>query len=70
MFEAMDVLHDSMEQVERQVFFQVANLFNLSVDLICYDTITASFAVDNEDKEEDRLRRYGHVKKGMRAYSG
>ena len=30
MYEAMDMLHDSVEQVEQQVFFQVANLFNLS----------------------------------------
>jgi hypothetical protein len=65
MYEAMDMLHDSVEQVEQQVFFQVANLFNLSVDLIFYDTTTASFAVDYEDEGEDGLRRYGHAKEGM-----
>jgi len=52
MYEAMDLLHDSVEQGEQQVFFQVANLFNLSVDLIFYDTTTASFAVDCEDEGE------------------
>ncbi len=63
MYEAMDVLHSSMEQVEREIFFQVANLLNLAVDLIFYDTTTASFAVDYED--EDGPRRYGHAKEGV-----
>lgn len=65
MYEAMDVLYEYSGQIEHHIFFQVANLFNLSVDLIFYDTTTASFAVDYEDDEEDGLRRYGHAKEGM-----
>lgn len=61
-WKAMDVLHEHSEQIEKQVFFQVANLFNLSVDLIFYDTTTASFSVDYEDEGEESLRRYGHAK--------
>ena len=64
-YEAMDVLHEHTEQIEEQIFFQVANLLNLSVDIIFYDTTTASFAVDYEDEEEDGLRQYGHAKEGM-----
>ena len=64
MYEAMDVLHQHASHIEEQVFFQVANVFNLSVDIIFYDTTTASFAVDYED-EEDGLRQYGHAKEGM-----
>jgi transposase len=64
MYEAMDVLHKHAEQIEEQVFYQVADLFNLSVDIIFYDTTTASFAVDYED-EEDGLRQYGHAKEGV-----
>jgi transposase len=63
MYEAMDLLHKHAEQVEREIFFQVANLLNLTVDIIFYDTTTASFAVDYED--EDGLRQYGHAKEGM-----
>lgn len=63
MYEAMDILHEHAEEIEKQVFFQVANLFNLSVDIIFYDTTTASFAVDYED--EDGPRQYGHAKAGM-----
>jgi len=65
MYEAMDILHKHAEQVEREIFFQVANLLNLSVDIIFYDTTTASFAVDYEDDEEGGLRQYGHAKEGM-----
>ena len=65
MYEAMDFFHDHAEKVEREIFFQVANLLNLSVDIIFYDTTTASFAVDYEDEEEGGLRQYGHAKEGM-----
>jgi transposase len=68
MYEAMDFLHGHIEAVEEAVFFQTANLFNLSVDLIFYDTTTASFAIDYEDDEiEDSigLREYGHAKEGF-----
>lgn len=68
MYEAMDFLHRHIDVVEEAVFFQTANLFNLSVDLIFYDTTTASFAIDYEDDEDDEnpgLRQYGHAKEGF-----
>lgn len=61
MYEAMDFLHDHAEQIEEHVFFKTANLFNLKVDLIFYDTTTASFSID----QEDELRRFGHAKEGV-----
>jgi len=61
MYEAMDLLYDHAEEVEKHVFFQTANLFNLKVDLIFYDTTTASFSID----QEDDTRRYGHCKEGL-----
>jgi len=66
MYEAMDFLHKHIDAVEEAVFFQTANLFNLSVDLIFYDTTTASFSIDYEDEadENDGLRQYGHSKEG------
>jgi transposase len=60
MYEAMDLLYDHAEEIEKHVFFQTANLFNLKVDLIFYDTTTASFSID----QEDDLRRFGHSKEG------
>lgn len=66
MYEAMDFLHKHIDAVEEAVFFQTANLFNLSVDLIFYDTTTDSFSIDYEDDadENDGLRQYGHSKEG------
>jgi hypothetical protein len=63
MYEAMDLLYDHAEEVEKHVFFQTANLFNLKVDLIFYDTTTASFSIDQED-DDGHLRRFGHAKEG------
>jgi len=69
LYEAMDFLFDHAAQVEKSVFFHTANLLNLEVDLIFYDTTTASFAIDYEDVEEEDgepgLRKFGHSKEGV-----
>lgn len=80
MYESMDYLYDHSEQVEKSIFFHTANLFNLEVDLIFYDTTTASFCIDQEDEDieldidvqtgetevlAEGLRKYGHSKDGV-----
>jgi hypothetical protein len=40
MYKAMDLLHWDVEKVENAVFLHMANLFNLVVDVIFYDTTT------------------------------
>lgn len=62
MYEAMDLLHENIDEVERAIFFSVANLMNLDVDLIFYDTTTASFQIDYEDEESGRM--FGRSKEG------
>ena len=67
MYEAMDLLQWNVKEVENAVFFHTANLFNLVVDLIFYDTTTASFSIDEEDEDGEigaGLRKYGHSKDG------
>lgn len=67
MYEAMDMFHTHAAEVEKTVFFHTANLFNLEVDLIFYDTTTASFTTDYEDDPDDAdvsLRQFGHSKEG------
>lgn len=70
MCEATDLLYDSIEQVEKHVFFEVADLLNPDVDLIFYDTTTASFTVDDADDDFDDdhpgMRQYGNCKEGGR----
>ncbi len=67
MYEAMDLLYEHAVEVEKNIFFHTANLFNLEVDLIFYDTTTAAFSIDQEDDEQsdDSLRRYGRAKNGQ-----
>lgn len=68
MYEAMDLLYEHAAEVEKTIFFNTADLFNLEVDLIFYDTTTASFSVDQEDDPERHanatLRKFGHSKDG------
>ncbi len=68
MYEAMDFLYAEASTVEEAVFFQTADLLNLDVDLIFYDTTTAAFSVDEEDQPreagETGLRRWGKPKEG------
>ena len=68
MYEAMDLLHDHAAEVEKTVFWHIANIFNLEVDLIFYDTTTASFTTDYADDPERNpqttLRSFGHSKEG------
>lgn len=68
LYRAMDVLIDAGERLQEAVYFAVANLLNLEVDLLFLDTTTTYFEVEEEDgTEEDEgctLRRRGHSKDG------
>jgi transposase len=68
MYEAMDFLYAEASEVEEAVFFHTADLLNLDVDLVFYDTTTASFSVDEEDEDSDELgmglRQWGKPKEG------
>lgn len=69
MYEAMDLFYLHSEMIEKAVFNQTADLFNLEVDLIFYDTTTVSFSINDEDDDEDEfedgLRKYGYSKSGV-----
>ena len=69
MYEAMDLLHEHRQQIEKNIFFHTADLFNLKVDLIFYDTTTASFSIDYEDEDFDELgsglRKFGKSKENI-----
>jgi transposase len=60
LYRAMDVLLEYRETVHKEVYFAVADLLNLEVDLIFFDTTSTYFEMDEED--EEGLRRYGHSK--------
>jgi transposase len=60
LYRAMDVLLEYREIIHKEIYFAVADLLNLEVDLIFFDTTSVHFERDEED--EEGLRRYGHPK--------
>ncbi|MFG2045020.1 hypothetical protein [Dactylosporangium sp. NPDC048998] len=63
-YRAMDLLvdADTTGRLQESVFFAVANLLNLEVDLLFFDTTSTYFERDDEDDGDDAFRRYGHSK--------
>jgi transposase len=73
LYRAMDFLLACGERVQESVFFSIANLLNLEVDVIFFDTTSTYFESDPDDLEGgddpdesdepvDELRRLGHSK--------
>ena len=72
LYRAMDFLLECAERVQESVFFSVAQLLNLEVDVVFFDTTSTYFEIDVEDPSDDDddgpdagdgpLRRLGHSK--------
>jgi transposase len=63
-YRAMDLLveADAEAQVQEAVFFAAANLFNLEVDLLFFDTTSTYFERDDAETGQGAFRVYGHSK--------
>ncbi len=59
-YRAMDWLHDVAEHLEKEVFGRVANLLNLEVDLLFFDTTSTYFELDDPDTPVAR-DEHGHA---------
>jgi hypothetical protein len=53
-YRAMDWLHDVRGELEKQVYFAVADLLNLEVDLLFFDTTSTYFETGEADAEVAR----------------
>ncbi len=76
LYRAMDFLLACAERVQESVFFSVASLLNLEVDVVFFDTTSTYFEIDVDDPrdgqdeddaeragaDEASLRRLGHSK--------
>ena len=63
----MDLLHEHAAEIEENVFFHTANLFNLTVDLIFYERPpprSTSTTKVGERHANATLRKFGHSKEG------
>jgi len=63
-YRAMDLLvcADAQAEVQEAVFFACANLLNLEVDLLFFDTTSTYFERDEPEAGEGAFRVYGHSK--------
>lgn len=70
---AMDFLELHKAEVEKSVYFAMADLMNADVDVIFYDTTSLHFEVDEEDEQPQQhkllgkyepMRKRGHSKNG------
>jgi len=63
-YRAMDLLvdADAEAKVQEAVFFACADLLNLEVDLLFFDTTSTYFERDSAEDGEDAFRVYGHSK--------
>jgi hypothetical protein len=50
LYRAMVFLLEAHDEIQREVFWSVANLFNLEVDRLFLDTTTAYFEIEGEDE--------------------
>lgn len=65
LYRTMDFLLEAAEELQHDIFFSVANLLNLEVDLVFLDTTTTFFEIDGEDVDEEELaglRKRGYSK--------
>jgi transposase len=60
LYRAMDVLLEHKDLIHKEVFFSVADLLNLDVDLLFFDT--TSTYIERDEEDEVGLVRYGHSK--------
>ena len=68
LYRAMDFLEANKEQIERAIYFQVADLLNLDVDIVFYDTTSLHFEIDEEDEGDGDGQVKGSLEAGSKNY--
>ena len=64
LYRAMDVVEEELPRIEEELFHHLANLLNLDVELVFYDTTSLHFETDDPDEGDEALRKRGHSKNG------
>jgi hypothetical protein len=69
LYRAMDFLEASKEAIEKAIYFRMAGLLKLDVEIVFYDTTSLHFEVDEEDRgvgEPDEV--HGSLAAGRKTY--
>jgi hypothetical protein len=66
LYRAMDLLLGAQDEIQKSVFFAAADLFNLEVDLLLYDTTSMYFDMEDDDEERaEREQRWQAAEAGL-----
>ena len=68
LYRAMDFLEANKEAIEQAIYFQVADLLNLDVDIVFYDTTSLHFEIDEEDEGERTSPFTGSAEADQKSY--
>ena len=68
LYRAMDFLEANKDAIEQAIYFRVADLLNLDVDIIFYDTTSLHFEIDEEDEGDAKGEVHGSLDAGKKAY--
>src|SRR5271165_4316491 len=69
LYRAMDFLEANKDAIEKAIYFRMADLLNLDVEIVFYDTTSLHFEVDDEDRgqgEHDEV--HGSLAAGHKTY--
>ena len=70
LYRAMDFLEANKEAIEQEIFYRVADLLNLDVEVIFYDTTSLHFEIDEEDEGAPETgKMHGSKAAGGKEYS-
>lgn len=69
LYRAMDFLEENKEAIEHAIFYRVADLLNLDVEVIFYDTTSLHFETDEEDEGDRNGQVHGSETAGKKVYA-
>jgi hypothetical protein len=69
LYRAMDFLEANKEAIEEAIYYRVADLLNLDVEVIFYDTTSLHFEIDEEDAGDNNGQVRGSVEAGKKTYA-
>jgi len=69
LYRAMDFLEANKEAIEQAIFYRVADLLNLDVDVVFYDTTSLHFEIDQEDRGDEEGNVQGSQAAGKKSYA-
>lgn len=69
LYRAMDFLEANKDAIEAAIFHRVADLLNLDVDVVFYDTTSLHFEIDDEDTDDKNGNVRGSEVSGHKTYA-